>query len=271
MEESSAKVASKQPEKLLALVPRSQAEIRVAKKQKHKNGKGQNPHPTAYPTYRLTTKFLQLVNKFIEDQRLLHLARGKGIETFVLDKKLLREIPWWTNLFKKGTTVISLRLNFTSTKISLASSTAYSTVTLLNFALCTNHTPLAAVFDEYRLYKGEVRYRPYSIPNLSPAGATDLRLGAVIDYDDSSALSNYGDAFDTVRYGQIAFGSSSNPKPLVWPIMFDWLPDMTWTTTATTATPVAYWKPFVGSGHGLGAIASGYLEGYMDVQFRQMI
>jgi len=238
-----------------------------AQKEKHgSSGKKALKFP---PLLRKQALFFILLEKTMEDQRLLHVAKGGKLSEFVFDRTPTG-IPWWRTLFHKGTTVVGLKLNFTSTKISTAAATAYSTVFLINFGACTNHTPLAAVFDEYRLFKGKITYHPFGVPNLAPAGATDTFMGAVIDYDDSSVLTNFGDAFDTVQYGQCVTGPAW-PRTRTWPVLFDWLPDMTWTTTTVTATPVAYWKPFIGSAHGLGALAIGYVTGHLEIQFRQLI
>jgi hypothetical protein len=207
-----------------------------------------------------------MIQKAFDDQQIIWTHKHGSLSGFKLDRMA---IPWWDVVFQKGTSNPVLRMNFNSTKVSVTSATAYSTVFSVIYSNLTNAAALTAVFDEYRWIRGKLRYiqdtQPYAL-----AVAVQPFFGATLDYDDATALTVLPSAFDTVKWGHI-LGVNAKENPMDWTIMPDWAPDTNWISTQTQNVHAAYWKPFLPSTHNLGTIEAGYLVGWMEVQFRQMI
>jgi hypothetical protein len=211
-------------------------------------------------------KIIALLQRAYDDQRIIWTHKHGSDVGFKIDRSA---IPWWDVVFQKGTSNPVLRMNFNATKISVSAATAYSLVFTAMYSNLTNAAALQAVFDEYRWVRGKLRYMPNCQP-YALAVAVQPFFGATLDYDDVTALTVLPSAFDTVKWGHIV-GANCKEPAMDWVIMPDWAPDTNWISTAVQNVHAAYWKPFMPSTHNLGTIETGYLVGWMEVQFRQMI
>jgi hypothetical protein len=180
-----------------------------------------------------------------------------------------QDIPFNWSTFFKGTQAPTIRLYLARTDVTQVNNTANSSVLQVSAAQFLNFSDLAAVFDEYRVIGGEILYFQQIIADAHLV--TEVAVG-VIDYDNATALGSFdaGASHDTKKYFMLrgVTPEKVEASPCRWPMKFEKLPDQDWIDSATTSTVFCSWKIFCNGADVVGTTSVGFLQGWMDFQFR---
>lgn len=211
---------------------------------------------------------MQLLMKYVEEQRSLHVMRGGSPSTFKISP---RDIPFWGAIFGKGTQVPTFRLYFANSSVSCTASTAMAFTKDFRLDVSLNYSSLTALFEEYRPLRGQFEYSPTQTNSTVGAGAVNTNCVGIIDYVSTSALTTFdeGLAHDTHKVFQVA-GVTSIAKRVEWNVKFDFIPDEQWVSTGTVTTVFASLKFYLENDHGLGSAKLGKVFGWADYQFRAL-
>jgi len=218
----------------------------------------------------MIVQHVQMLDKLYGPRLLTYNQQGEAVRS----RKGGGDIPYGYPEFFKGTQAPVFRLRIISSDITPTTATLYSTVQGVAAAGLINFTDLAGMWDEYRVLRGEIEYITQSGLNYTTGALTPSLSGfAVIDYANSAALGSRDAALahDTrVSMSLCALPGDVAPRTYRWPLHFEPLPDQQWTSTATTSTNFAYWKPFFTAQQVViasGTVA-GIWTGWVDVQVR---
>jgi len=176
-------------------------------------------------------------------------------------------IPFLLPTIMKGTQIVEVRLTLAKYKITTTSGADYVIVKNIDASAFYNFTDCQALFDEYRVVRGELQYCA-AYPNI-----TNMCWGgAAVDYSISTAFGSF-DAMKAHDTSEIScfnnFLAMDYGRPRIkWPLIFDPLPDQDWLPTTTNTQAFCYWKPFIIGTTIASTEATGELLGWMDFQFR---
>jgi hypothetical protein len=188
----------------------------------------------------------------------------------VVRRKFQKDIPFGWPSFTKGTQDPVFRMRIANIQISTTATTAYTTVQGITLAALVNQADVTAMWDEYRVLRGELVYVPTWFPPTNTIGT--YHTVAVIDYANSAVLGNLDAALvhDTAKKFYMGiFPEQRNCEDPRWPLLFEKLPDQEWIQTTTTNQNFCYWKPYSNLAQQVSTVTGiGYLTGWVDVQFR---
>jgi hypothetical protein len=185
-----------------------------------------------------------------------------------------REIPYLLPSFSKRSQIAEFRLYQQPTLVTTAAGTDYTTVASFTAAGYQNITELSTTFDEYRVIRGEITYSPVLFMQNATQNSVSGYCVACIDYANSGGFTSYAqaDSSDNKQRFYLVGNGSQIHHPgkgvAAWPMLFEELPDQTWTLATTTSTVFCYWKPYMLGTYSPGTVTAGNLHGWMDFQFR---
>lgn len=183
----------------------------------------------------------------------------------------MKDIPFFREAFSKGTQVPLLRLYFAPTNVTIGSNLIAQAVAI-DTALILDWNDFDDLFSEYRFVRGEVQYLPFMNPTTSVTGGISPAVGFVsYRQGDSAAPASLNSAviFDNKKWFipcTVGNYGETKLKATKWPLLFDFIPDQQW-NAISDATPYAYFKVYGGI-TGTNGTVTGYVTGWIDVQFR---
>lgn len=220
-------------------------------------------------------KYLPLIRLTCADLRKKYMLKGTGgLDLQSLKANRKRDIPWLESAFGKGTAIPVLALPMVQNNITVVAATQLLYAAPIEFDVFTDYADLQLIFDEYRPLHGHVEYHANQAA-WNIATDTELFLLSVIgvasiDYDDATAPPSRSSVvgYDTRKFFQALLFSGIVENIPRWPILFDWLPDTEWLTTATANVAFAAWKMELSASHNASSSVIGELHGRMSFQFR---
>lgn len=170
-------------------------------------------------------------------------------------------IPVLRAVFFKGTQCPVLRLKLALFAINSSVGGVINTVCAINLANLIAGTAWDDVFEEFRILRAHLEYRPHQIHYSSVVTARDM--ACYVDYDDSTA----GTSKNAVWAYDNAVIINTNENHSLPEVLPDFVPDQQWYNSQTDQATSVAWCKFYADGCS-GSQSYGEVFGWMDVQFR---